>query len=52
MTLDQAIKEIKEAIATAERRKEIEHFDDQKNIYELHMDIDYRLNPPVKTNRK
>lgn len=52
LTLEQAEKKILEAISSAKRRKEIEHFDDEKNIYELLFAIDYALNPPEKTGRK
>lgn len=52
MKLEQAINQIQKAIAAAEARKNIEHFDDQKNIKEMLGDIEFRLNPPVKTERK
>ena len=52
MTLDQAKQKIAEAIAAAERRREVEHFSDERNIKELLFAIDYALNPPVKTERK
>jgi len=52
MKLDKAIKQIQIAIENAKKRQEIEHFDDKKNIAELLFDIEYRLNPPIKTERK
>lgn len=52
MTLEQAKQKISEAIVAAERRKEIEHFSDEKNVKELLFAIEYALNPPEKTERK
>lgn len=52
MTLEQAKKKIYDAIEAAERRREIDHFDDQRNIKELLFAIEYALNPPKKTERK
>lgn len=52
MTLDQAKQKISEAIDAAERRREVEHFTDEKNIRELLFAIEYALNPPIKTERK
>ena len=51
MTLEKALKQIELAIEAAKQRKEIEHFSDKKNITELLFDIEYRINPPVKTGR-
>lgn len=52
MTLDQAIKQIQTAIAAAKQRQEFGYFDDEKNIKELLMAIEYGLNPPKKSERK
>jgi len=51
MTLEQAIAKIEAAIAAAIKRKNIEHFDNEKNIYELHFAIDYALDAPKKSER-
>ena len=51
MTLDQAIEQLKAAIVAARNRKDVGFFDDKKNIEELLMDIEYRLNRPDKTER-
>ena len=65
MTLDNIIKELRarplsesdlqlveKAIVAVRRRQELEHFNDEKNIYELNFAVDYALNPPEKTGRK
>lgn len=59
MTLDQAIEQLeaaieqlKAAIVAARNREDVEFFDSKKNIKEMLMDIEYRLNPPDKTERK
>lgn len=52
MTLDQAIEQIEAAIVAARNREDVEFFDSEENIKELLMDIEYRLNPPDKTERK
>jgi non-homologous end joining protein Ku len=52
MNLEQAKQKIAEAIDAAERRKEVEHFTDERNIKELLFAIEYALNPPTKTGRK
>lgn len=52
MTLEQAKQKIAEAIANAETRKQIDYFDDERNIKELLFAIEYALNPPIKTERK
>ena len=52
MKLEKAIEQIQLAIEAAKQRKEIEHFSDKKNVAELLFDIEYRLNPPAKTERK
>lgn len=66
MTLDQAIEHIREsqislteaeikqldaAVVAARNREDVAFFDGQKNIKEMLMDIEYRLNPPDKTER-
>lgn len=45
-------KQYQDALQAALYRKEIEHFDDVKNIYELKFSLDYIDNPPIKTERK
>lgn len=52
MTLDQAIKQLEAAIVAARNREDVEFFDSKKNIEEMLMDIEYRLNRPDKTERK
>ena len=52
MTLDQAIKQLEAAIVAARNREDVGFFDSKKNIKELLMDIEYRLNRPDKTERK
>ena len=52
MTLDQAIEQLEAAIVAARNRESVEFFDSKKNIKELLMDIEYRLNRPDKTERK
>jgi len=52
MTLDQAIKQVEAAIVAARNREDVGFFDDKKNIKEMLMDIEYRLNLPDKTERK
>ena len=52
MTLDQAIEQIEAAIVAAKNREDEEFFDSKKNIQEMLMDIEYRLNRPDKTERK
>lgn len=51
MTLDQAIEQIEAAIVAARNREDVEFFDSKKNIKEMLMDIEYRLNTPDKTER-
>ena len=51
MTLDQAIEQIEAAIVAARNREDVEFFDSKKNIEEMLMDIEYRLNLPDKTER-
>ena len=51
MTLDQAIKQVEATIAAARNREDVGFFDDKKNIEEMLMDIEYRLNLPDKTER-
>jgi hypothetical protein len=52
MTLDQAIKQVEAAIVAARNREDVGFFDSKKNIKEMLMDIEYRLNLPDKTERK
>jgi len=52
MTLDQAIKQVEAAIVAARNREDVGFFDSKKNIGEMLMDIEYRLNLPDKTERK
>lgn len=51
MTLEQTIKAIHEAIAAAEYRKQIEHFTEEKNLYELKVALDYVMNPTTKQGK-
>ena len=51
MTLDQAIEQLEAAIVAARNREDVEFFDSKKNIQEMFMDIEYRLNRPDKTER-
>lgn len=52
MTLDQLIKHLEAAIVAARNREDVAFFDNETNIKEMLMDIEYRLNPPDKTERK
>ena len=52
MTLDQIIKQLEAALVAARNREDVGFFDSKKNIQEMLMDIEYRLNPPDKTERK
>ena len=45
-------KQYEDALKAALYRREIEHFSDEKNIYELKFSIEYIENPPIKTERK
>ena len=51
MTLDQAIEQLEAAIVAARNREDVAFFDGEKNIEEMLMDIEYRLNRPDKTER-
>ena len=44
-------KSLEDAISAVKWRKEIEHFNDEKNLYEFKLAVDYVLNPPTQIRK-
>ena len=44
-------KGLQDSLLATKWRRDIEHFDDEKNLYELKLSVDYVMNPPTQIRK-